>query len=131
MRQINLQSNMRTAIRPSPSVEPPTVIWVCRQCTFQNPPGAVTCQTCGSVYTEDTPDEGDDSSEECENDLVGSNLLADPRTDNQKLNVPCEKSLMWLFDLYKTICTITGKFCSAMITGSPFSNDEIELTPWL
>ena len=39
--------------------------------------------------------------------------------------------LPWIFDLYKTISTVSGKFSASLITGPQLEQDEVELAPWL
>ena len=132
MTQINESSGMQCQIRQAPETDMPTGPWTCSQCTMINSETNRVCQACQTAYVPVTDTMADESSED-EDGYVAEEITSKKKnSSNANENNKKERNeLPWIFDLYKTISTVSGKFSASLITGPQLEQDEVELAPWL
>ena len=130
MTRLNPRSGSQVRIRQHPE-EMPTEDWICSRCTVINSQETSRCSTCGTAYTSTANRRGKDNG-------TNTNGLPEEDIDPESIieyrtatKLEAKVTLDWIFDLYKTACTVAGKFCAALISGPKVSSDEIEMLPWL
>ena len=128
MTQINESSGMQCQIRQSPGIYAPTEPWVCPQCTMINPETNCSCQACHASFSPAVSLLGGNSSSDDDEDFSYEN---DAKEKDTSRNNASDVGMPWIFDLYKSLCIVTGKFSTSLISGPKLEQDELELTPWL
>ena len=130
MLQVNPRSGTQVRVRQHPE-ELPTEDWICSRCTVINSQETARCSTCGTAYSSTVNGRrgdresklGDGFEEDIEPQSINDHLITKQTKEASKLG--------WMINLYKTVCTVSGTFCAAQISGPEVTTDEIDMLPWL